>query len=458
MPTILIGRYEVKKTSIISDILAFPPINTFAIDTTVSDTVCNSQANATLPFIADTLLRSQGGTYYYYNDSNRRIAYIPTINKDGVVEIEDYSLNNDLMTPFYASLSPQNLAQQQVRIAFMGDSFIEGDIITADLRDTLQAIFGGAGVGFVPITSPTAQFRRTIYHQYENWDYYSLLTPPKYLTLGIAGYVHLPSHESTVTYKAVAKKRFLDKYTTVRLFYAQDTLNEITYDINGKEPASYQLTKTGAIAELSYHAENIKSLSLSFPNQPRKLRIYGMSFENGNGLYLDNFAVRGCTGPKVSKIPLNNLQKFDSLLNYKLIFLQYGLNVVDTNTGHFAWYKPEMVKMVNHVRKAFPDAAIVLVGVADRSSNQNGEFHTIPAIPQLINLQREIAQETGIGFWNLFDAMGGIDAMVRMHDVQPKPLTSRDYTHLTHEGGKYVAEKLLKTLLYEKQKYERKLN
>ena len=43
-----------------------------------------------------------------------------------------------------------------VRKAVFGDSFIEADIFTADLREMLQKRFGGCGVGFVTITSMTS--------------------------------------------------------------------------------------------------------------------------------------------------------------------------------------------------------------------------------------------------------------------------------------------------------------
>jgi len=50
--------------------------------------------------------------------------------------------------------------KDKVRIAWYGDSFSEGDILVSDLRDTLQSLYGGNGVGFVPITSEIAGFRR----------------------------------------------------------------------------------------------------------------------------------------------------------------------------------------------------------------------------------------------------------------------------------------------------------
>ena len=62
---------------------------------------------------------------------------------------------------------------KQVRIAVFGDSFIEADIFTADLREMLQKQFGGCGVGFVTITSMTSGYRPTVRHTFGGWSSHS---------------------------------------------------------------------------------------------------------------------------------------------------------------------------------------------------------------------------------------------------------------------------------------------
>ncbi|MDR1879867.1 MAG: hypothetical protein LBQ78_02930, partial [Tannerellaceae bacterium] len=65
------------------------------------------------------------------------------------VRIEDYSAGHTGLERFFAALNRRGEMERPVRIAFMGDSFIEGDIVVADFRDALQKQFGGHGVGFV---------------------------------------------------------------------------------------------------------------------------------------------------------------------------------------------------------------------------------------------------------------------------------------------------------------------
>ena len=90
--------------------------------------------------------------------------------------IEDYS-DSTLrgMTPFYRALDELAQRPRQVRIAVFGDSFIEADILTADLRNMLQDKYGGCGVGFVTITSMTSGFRPTVRHSFGGWQSHSVM-------------------------------------------------------------------------------------------------------------------------------------------------------------------------------------------------------------------------------------------------------------------------------------------
>ena len=89
--------------------------------------------------------------------------------------IEDYSDSTRRgMAPFMklSTVSLPGLPAPMtalVRIAVFGDSFIEADIFTADLREMLQKRFGGCGVGFVTITSMTSGYRPTVRHQFGGW-------------------------------------------------------------------------------------------------------------------------------------------------------------------------------------------------------------------------------------------------------------------------------------------------
>ena len=85
----------------------------------------------------------------------------------------------------------------KVRIAWYGDSFSDGDILVSDLRDTLQSLYGGNGVGFVPITSEIAGFRKSVIHSFGGWNTSSILSNPTSQKLGIMDSVMLPIRGTT---------------------------------------------------------------------------------------------------------------------------------------------------------------------------------------------------------------------------------------------------------------------
>ena len=97
------------------------------------------------------------------------------------------------MTHFFEAL--KNIkTKKKVRIAWFGDSMVEGDLITCDLRYMLQKRFGGSGVGIVPITSITAGFRQTVQHTFsDNWTSTSILAPTSGIDApGITGFTFKP--------------------------------------------------------------------------------------------------------------------------------------------------------------------------------------------------------------------------------------------------------------------------
>ena len=81
----------------------------------------------------------------------------------------DMSPHHDALIHFYDALHRRSSLGRPVRIAVLGDSFIEGDIFTGSLRKALQERYGGSGVGWLPMSSETAGFRKTVRHEFKGW-------------------------------------------------------------------------------------------------------------------------------------------------------------------------------------------------------------------------------------------------------------------------------------------------
>lgn len=371
----------------------------------------------------------------------------------GITCIEDYSENKKAMWDFVRALNQTK--NKPVRVAFFGDSFIEGDILTASLRDTLQMLFGGRGVGYVPITSEVARFRTTIQHTFTNWKTYSFVGQKNpFSPLGTPGYCFVPQNENSVEFKP-GKRRFVNQFNKVRLFYKSKLQDSLHYTLNDSLRQSIALDTTNSLRQLTLKAKDAKSLKLDFRPYD-SLKLYGISFEDGAGIYIDNLAMRGNSGMGLLQVSNEMHRQFNQYQNYSLIILQYGLNVAsEEDTTGYVWYTQKMARAVNLLKENFPESSILIISVSDRSSNQEGTFATMATIPDMVNAQREIARKCKVAFWDLYTAMGGENSMLKFVAAVP-PLAAKDYTHLTFQGGRKLARMLAETMLYERKRYEPK--
>jgi hypothetical protein len=184
--------------------------------------------------------------------------------------------------------------------------------------------------------------------------------------------------------------------------------------------------------------------------------LYGVSIEGNTGVTVDNFSMRGNSGIGLAYVNESMYKSVDSLHHYNLVVLSYGLNVASEKAKNYTWYIKGMTNVIRMIKRAFPHSTILLVGCSDRAANINGEYQTLPMLKELIDVQRQMAVDNQICFWNLFEAMGGDSTMVNWANMERCPYANKDYTHLTFYGGKKVADILIGTLLYEKEKYDGK--
>lgn len=415
IPEFDIGSFHFRRINILSDITDKEPVKKIAQTT-------DSTIIAIKPVYADTCKR-------------------------GITCIEDYSPDSMGMHAYLSALDSAD--RKIVRIGYFADSYVEGDIMLEPFRDSLQTIYGGSGVGFVPITSEVAGFRQTIIHSFSNWNTYSIVGDrSNEHPLGPAGLSFSSKEGNEVSYKA-PRRRHVGSFPTAQLFYRRCIGCSLIRD--GVDTVI--LTGHDEINAITL-GKNIQSLKFSIADQDTA-DLYGMSFEDTKGIAVDNFSIRGNSGMGLNYVSEDMYRGFDSIHPYKLIFLSYGLNVANEKAQNYTGYGKNMSKVVQRMKKAFPHSSIVLVSCSDRGANVDGEYKTLPTLTDLIAVQRKVAADNGICFWNLYEAMGGDSTMVRWVDMKP-PLGNKDYTHLTFRGGRKVSDILIGTLLYEKEKYDRK--
>ena len=365
--------------------------------------------------------------------------------------IEDYSVGHVGLHRFFAALRDRADLGRPVRVAFLGDSFIEGDILVADFRSALQQRFGGRGVGFVPITSVAAQYRPTVKIASEGWKTWSMLTKPDSLPYTLSGMTfEAEAGEPTVTLEAANRYPELDSASCLKLIYERNVATRLCLTVNGRtDSLMTALPPTDSVRQYVYNGP-VHKAEMRFRNT-EGFRALGVVMEDSVGVSVDNYSLRGNSGMLLEQLDSASCRALNRIHTYDLIVLQYGLNIANDSILQYGWYGRRMEKAIRQVRQCFPTADVLLMGVSDRSRVENGTFCTMPSVLALLHAQRQTAKRAGIPFWNRFGAMGGNNSMVRYVE---KNWASKDYTHLGFGGGRELARVLVEAILAEMEFYE----
>ena len=352
----------------------------------------------------------------------------------------DYSEGQSALRRLRAALREGH--SRAVRIAFVGDSFIEGDILVDPFRKALQQTYGGGGVGYVPLTSPVARFRQSIQQRFEGAWQETSANKSKSRTL-----FTLAETFATATATASTSYKLKNAADRVTLHYVSDTIPvAISYSINGGDqqrvelPASY-----GALTEYTFPHGAVKQLELATEGSDGA-RFYGVCFDGATGVAVDNYSLRGSSGAKLNAVSSALTAQLSRFRPYDLIILSYGLNVVSAqdNDDSYDWYYAAMAKSIEHIQQLYPNATILLMSLSDRATLREGEIHPLNGVARVLRIQHRLAQRYGILFWNTHEAMASLGGIKGFVD---KGWAAKDYTHISMAGGRQLAKLLTADLI-----------
>lgn len=381
--------------------------------------------------------------------------------RTGMTCIEDYSDSTFRgMRPFYEALnrlSSGDEEDRQVRIAVFGDSFIEADIFTADLREMLQKRFGGCGVGFVAITSATNGFRPTVRHTFGGWESHAVTDSMGFdkKLQGISGHYFIPRRGAFVELRGQKKyASLLDTCQRSTIFYLSKDSLSLTASVNKGDAQLFSVLPSAHL-QTSEVEGSIGSVRWS-AGEADSTRFYGVAMDGKQGIVLDNFSLRGSTGLSLRDIPQRMLKEFNRVRPYDLIVLEYGLNVATERGRNYDKYQKGLLTAIEHLKNCFPQAGVLLLSVGDRDyKDDEGELRTMPGVKNLVRYQQHTAALSGIAFWSMFEAMGGEESMATLVHAKPA-MANLDYTHINFRGGRFLAGLLYETLIYGKEQYDRR--
>lgn len=364
---------------------------------------------------------------------------------DGIVGFEYGAEAKEALDSFFLALdSLKQTDNTSIRILHYGDSQIEGDRISGYLRKKLQKTFGGHGQGEIPMYS-LSQIKGVIYNYSSDWEFHSIIQ----LQAGYNRYGTMMSSIKALADSAVTELNFASPTDCELTIYFASPDKESRLKISDRQKKLLEITIP--------QTASLQQESIRLTTQSRYLRIeadagtelYGMDLSDGNGLYLDNISLRGSSGWGIRQCNKTILETMANDLHVRLVIMQFGVNAIPQKENKiikdYTFYKTEFAKQLKYLHETLPDAAIIVVGVSDRSIRQGDNYITNPNVFKLRQAQKEAALENGCIFWDLFEAMGGENSMPAWV-LRDEPLANKDFIHFNNKGAEHVATMFLNAL------------
>lgn len=367
----------------------------------------------------------------------------------------------DLLHDYFKRLGRIAGRTRRTRILHFGDSQIENNRMTALIRYRLQKHFGGSGTGLVqaiPLYSHSLSYDQEQSGDWLRYTYFgkrdSTITHKSYGIMGAFASVPIPRDGDWPSLQYwFNTERKSGQVSRIRIFmHSYVDSASVALQINETYFDTLAYLSDGFSVADHRHPEAIKELKLSF-NLPEGGRIYGISFESGGGLQVDNIAMRGGSGLIFTRMDWSTQKAMLDNLSPGLILLQYGGNVVPYMNA--AYYQRGFKRQLQFFKAACPDIPIIVIGPSDMSVREDGVFVTYPGLEKIRDALKSAALESGFGFWDLYEAMGGYNSMASFVHADP-PLASADYVHFTGTGINLMAEMFYNALMLEFNEFNNK--
>lgn len=359
-----------------------------------------------------------------------------------------FSPKSDLLESFFVRLNAA--AKQSLRIWYYGDSQIEGDRITKELRAELQKQFGGFGLGFVPLSNPASYTQLELGVQ-SDWNKYNCFQHRKKTThFGPSGLVFIPKDKNPNKWNIINFNVLKSlKYKQLSLQCAADS----GYTIEWRKlkdsfwkPANKIVTQGYINAFLIGDSALYGNLELRCKGNG--LKVFGLNFEGpSKGVYLDNFGIRGHSGDGLRAISSSLLQQTAKAQGTGLAIFHFGNNMIPylkSDPKSEKWVKNILRTLFQKYRTCCPNMSFLVIGPGDMGYQKGEEVACYASCPILNRWMREVAMEEGMAYFDYYQMIqdkGGILSWRTSH------IASLD-GHLGPRGQKIFALELSQELLH----------
>jgi lysophospholipase L1-like esterase len=365
----------------------------------------------------------------------------------GSLAVEDET--EHALDAFYTSLAKTRAkeAGAVTRILHYGDSVITSDYVSGTMRRKMQAELGDSGHGFILVANPWEwYFHNDVVHgAAEGWGSSRVTGPTtKDGMYGIGGVTFTGSPGASAFFGTAERGNYGKKVSRFDVYYMETPGGG---DVEAKIGTTTERFSTKGDEKIS----RIKSFAVSDGEAKLTLRvvtgnprIFGVALERDEpGVVYDALGANGARAELLASMNPAHLAEQMGLRKPALIVLQYGTNESEA-PGLARDYEKTLGAVVAMIKTAAPDASILIAAPLDRAeTSEGGAMRTKPIIKRLVAAQRNVAKESGVAFWNTWEAMGGEGTMGKW---TKNGLGGGDLTHPTPAGAEVIGDLFYKSL------------
>jgi lysophospholipase L1-like esterase len=352
----------------------------------------------------------------------------------------------EALVPMFEHLYRLNARQDStpIHILHFGDSHSASDDWTAGLRRLLKERFGDGGSGFSLAGRPFQGYRRFDVQGggSAGWHPEGLrsVTGDGYWGIGGVGistqvegqsvFIETECDRLEIDYLQQPAGGDLALFDYDQLLQRFSTRGEL-----GPGFVSYPTTS-------GLHRFMLRTLN------SRPVRLFGWVADKETGVTYETLGINGAEASIILRWNESMLAAYLRRRDPGLIVLAYG-----TNEGVIGNWSPEKYQtmfsdLIQRFRRAVPAASILVLGPPDSWSKREGTWRPVPGIDRIIAAQKSACRESGCGFWDTRERMGGLGSM---RDWVQAGFAQHDYIHFTPAGYRRLATMLFEDMM---QQYE----
>ncbi len=340
-----------------------------------------------------------------------------------------------------------------VRVVHYGDSQIELDRISQDLREALQERFGGSGTGLFPALGnvPSASISKAASGSFTQYTMYGDSTTQRagHNRYGILAQVVQLTGSGTLTLRGSKNKNAREgvkTFESVSVLYGKGE-NLVVKAASGTDKPEPEVRKgdNGTTLLTWRFSQPVEKATLTFQGNAE---LYGIGADGNAGVAVDNVPLRGCSGTIFTRISKPLMTDSFALTDTRLIILQFGGNMMPMIRGakQIEPYQEQIAKQIAYFHEVAPQAKILFIGPSDMGKSVNGRVVTWPHLPELVDSLKATALRNDAAYWDLYRMMGGENSMAQWVRHNP-PYAGPDYIHFTPAGAQKVGDALSRSFL-----------